>query len=322
MCSDRALQLLGGLAFVVASLCGLSQGYAASKIKHVIVIAMENSNAFSAQNGRFVYNNFADAPYINSLVGDAAIAVNFIDPLPLSVPSEAHYVYMEAGTSKFADFTFAGGITGDFDPSATRSTASREHLTAQIEATNGRVTWRSYQEDITQACPIDSDGRYAAKHNPFVFFQDVAGNPPSPNNTNCAAHMRPYTALARDMAANQLASYNFITPNLCHDMHDACDGKTRVAGGDAWLKAELPGILKFTNRSATVVFLVWDEGNNSRRMPFLALGPTVRKGHVSAAVYDHGSMIKTVERIFRLPPLATVEAKNDLDDLFLPGALP
>ncbi len=307
--------------------CGLCAAQPLSKIKHVIVIAMENSNAFATQDGRYVYNNAAEAPYINSLVKDAAVAVNFLDPLPLSVPSEAHYIYMEAGTNSFRDITFGGGTPGNWDPSAIRSTASREHLSAQMDATDGRVTWRSYQEGMsakTGACPINSDDEtaYAAKHNPFVFFQDVSGRPPSQSNAFCAAHIRPYEALAEDLAANKMASYTFITPNLCHDMHDACDGNSQVSGGDNWLNAELPALLAFAEKQSAVVFLVWDEGNNAKRLPFLALGPHVRKGHASKVTYDHGSMIKTIERIFGLPQLATVAAKNDLEDLFLPDALP
>ena len=33
--------------------------------------------------------------------------------------------------------------------------------------------------------------------------------------------MRPYTELATDLANHTVAHYNFITPNLCNDMHDS-----------------------------------------------------------------------------------------------------
>lgn len=314
---------------VLAALSGLCLGVlpaAASSVRHVFVIVMENTNAEKSGDAPYIYGNTEEAPFINlSLMPRYALAANFHDPVPLGVPSEPHYVYLEAGTNRFADFTFADGISGDFDPSGWRSTASTDHLTAQIEATNGRVTWSTYQEGISErtgACPINSDRKthYGAKHNPFVFFQDVSGNPPSKTNANCIAHTRPYAALADDMAANRVANYVFVTPNLCHDMHDKCGSKSRVRNGDDWLKAELPAMIDWVNGHDGVIFLVWDEGHETRKLPFLAIGPQVKSGYAGTVPYDHGSVIKTVERIFGLPYLATVAPKNDLSDLFKPGA--
>src|SRR5260370_11805093 len=43
----------------------------------------------------------------------------------------------------------------------------------------------------------------------------------------CIAHGRPYAELASDLAANAVARYNFITPNVCDDMHDKCKGNAK-----------------------------------------------------------------------------------------------
>ena len=314
-----------GLAALAAALQAADARPAAA-ISHVIVIVMENTNAEKSGGAPYIYGNAADAPYINSvLLPRYAHAVNFRDPLPLGVPSEPHYVWLEAGTNSFEDFTFKEGLTGDFDPSVLRSTASADHLTAQIEATGGRVTWMAYQEGMsseTGACPVNSSGktRYAAKHNPFVFFQDVSGLPPSKSNAYCAAHHRPLSALAKDMARGVVANYVFVTPNLCHDMHDKCGNPSRVRNGDDWLKAELPAMIGWANHSKAVIFLVWDEGHETRKLPFLAIGPQVRKGYAGPVAYDHGSIIRTVEKVFGLPVLGTVRGSRDLGDLFQAGA--
>jgi phosphatidylinositol-3-phosphatase len=297
-------------------------------VRHVILIVMENTNAEKAGAAPYIYGNMADAPYINSVLMPAyAHTLNFLDPMPLGVPSEPHYVWLEAGTNSFPDFTFGEGVSSDFDPSRLRSTASADHLTAQIEATNGRVSWMSYQEGIdttTGACPVKSRRvtHYAAKHNPFVFFQDISGNPPSKANELCAAHNRPLTALAKDIARGRVANYVFITPNLCHDMHDKCGNPSRVRNGDDWLKSELPAMIGWANRNSGVIFLAWDEGHETRKLPFLAIGPQVRKGYAGPVTYSHGSVIRTVERIFDLPALKTVAGSNDLGDLLQPGAMP
>jgi phosphatidylinositol-3-phosphatase len=317
---------LAALLFLLGADICVAAEQSSPKIRHVIVIVMENTNAEKSGSAPYVYGNGEDAPYINTvLMPRYAHAVNYTDPMPLGIPSEPHYVYLEAGTNSFPDFTFGEGIAGDLDPSKLRSTASTDHLTAQIEAANGRVTWMTYQEglsDKTGACPVNSDHgtHYGAKHNPFVFFQDVSGNPPSKTNGYCAAHTRPYAALASDMAADRVANYVFVTPDLCHDMHDKCGNKSRVRNGDDWLKSELPAMIDWVNRRNGVIFLAWDEGHESRKLPFLAIGPMVRNGYAGPVIYDHGSLIKTVERIFGLPYLATVTGKNDMSGLFKPGA--
>jgi hypothetical protein len=285
----------------------------------VFVIVMENHDA-----GEIV-GNTASAPYINTvLIPNYAHATNFVDELPIEIPSEPHYVWMEAGTNRFADHTF----TNDQDPDVVNSTASREHLATQIRATNGRVDWRAYQEALdparTGACPIESHGLYGAKHDPFVFFEDVTGTPPSKTNAYCASHHRNYSALAGDLAAGSVAAYNLITPDLCHDMHGAraCAGEDTVRIGDDWLRAQLPPLIAYANAHDGVIFITWDEGEQTLQMPFLAIGPHVKKGYGGALRYTHGSMLKSVERMLQLPVLATVKDENDLADLFVAGQFP
>jgi len=41
---------------------------------------------------------------------------------------------------------------------------------------------------------------------------------------------------------NTVAQYNWITPNLCDDMHDSCAGNS-IAHGDTWLSENVPAIL-------------------------------------------------------------------------------
>src|SRR5439155_2413439 len=77
----------------------------------VFVIPMEN------EPSSMIYGNTTDAPYINSLLPTAASASKFGDELP-SLPSEPHYIWMEAGTNAFTDFTFLS----DADPSSSHST--------------------------------------------------------------------------------------------------------------------------------------------------------------------------------------------------------
>lgn len=300
------------------TLAGTAAPLTGSVIQHVFVIAMENHD--SSQ----IYGNTSSAPYINNtLIPNYARATNFNDELALSIPSEPHYVWMEAGTNAFSDRTF----TGDSDPSSTNSTNSSAHLVRQIkDATNG-VTWRTYQEGLnssTGSCPIHTSGFYAAKHNPFVFFKDIAGSPPSATNAYCVAQHRAYSSFAADLAAGDVASYTFITPNQCHDMHgqSGCADSNTVRAGDTWLSTELPRIIDYVNANAGVIFVTWDEGSSTLKMPFIAIGPGVKTNYAGTVSYTHSSVIKSIEDILQLPTLSTVSSANTLSDLFQAGQYP
>jgi phosphatidylinositol-3-phosphatase len=250
-----------------------------------------------------------------------AHATNIVDQISAGVPSEPHYVWLEAGTNAFADHTF----TTDKSPSASNSTASTAHLATQIEEAG--LSWTAYEEGIdaaTGGCPIAGSGFYAPKHDPFVFFQDVAGSPPGESTPGCAAHMKPITSLGPDLASGAVADYIFITPDLCHDMHgaSACPGGDVIKAGDDWLRSNLAPVLAFANANAGVVFVVWDEGDASGHLPFLALGRDVKPGYAGSRMYTHSSVLKTAEELLGLPILSTVSDAEDLADLLAPGTLP
>lgn len=279
----------------------------------VFVIPFENKS--DAQ----IYGNTTDAPFINGLLATSAHATMFQDELP-TLPSEPHYIWMEAGTNALPDHTFMG----DGDATAANSSSSTDHLSTQLDAAG--LSWIAYQEGIGTDCPITSTGFYAVKHEPFVFFQDVSGSPPSAGNARCAAHHKEIAALAGDLAAGTVPNYAFITPNLCHEMHGAptCPSGTgssaNIAAGDQWLSENLQPLLDYTKTHDAVIFLVWDEGDATNLIPFLALGDHVVTG-ASATVYTHGSQLKTVEELLGVPVLPSVQGDADFSAMFEPGTL-
>ncbi len=290
----------------------------ASHFQRVFIIMMENENASD------IYGS-SQAPYLNGLLSKYAYASNFQDVLPAALPSEPHYVWLEAGTNAFSDHTF----TTDNDPSASNSTASTAHLVNLL--TKKGLSWVAYQEGIdstTGTCPIKSGTSefYAAKHNPFVFFRDISGSPPSKTTAGCASHMKPMTKLATDLAANTVAQYNLITPDLCHDMHGATGCPTNIiAAGDAWLQSNLPAIIANANANQGVIFITWDETEGETTQPFIVVGPNVKPGYKGAVLYNMSSVLKSVQEIFQVTPLlshAGDAATNDLSDLFVAGNFP
>jgi phospholipase C len=268
-----------------------------SAIGTVFIIIFENHN-WAQISGN------ASAPYMNSLVTMGAYAQEYYNP-PLTHPSLPNYLWIHAGDNV--------GIIDDNEPPF-HSSSTTDHLVDYLEKAN--ITWKAYEEDIDgKSCPISESATYAPKHDPFVYFSDINDNL-NPVAPRCLAHVRPYSELAADLASGSIARYNFVTPNLCHDMHDCA-----VSAGDAWLMANLPPILAtsaYKNNGA--VFVTWDEGEDGDGpIGMIALSPLAKPGYSNTIHYDHSSLLKTLQGIFGVGPLlrhAADPGTSDLSDLF------
>jgi hypothetical protein len=300
---------------------GSSSGSGGNHIKTVFLILMENHNWTMPDGLTPAIKGNSSAPYINNTLlshPQASWCTNYFDNPNKDHPSEPNYIWLEAGTDTFSDNqnTFAC----DCDPSTSNET-SATHLTSLM--TKANVTWRAYAEDIDgKSCPITSNGNYATKHVPFLFFSDVVGNPPDPMNATCMDHVKPYPQLHTDLQNNTVAQYNFITPNLCNDMHGnglSCSLDS-VATGDTWLSNEVPLIMASqAYKDGGAIFITWDESEGGEYpIGMIVLSPFAKgNGTMVATQYFHSSMVRTVEEIFGLSPLLNDAANQpDLADLF------
>lgn len=283
-------------------------------IKTVFLIVMENHNWTGAASGNIKGNSAA--PYINyTLLPMASYANNYRNP-PGIHPSLPNYLWLEGGASF--------GIKDDGPPSQHNLTTNN-HLVKLLE--NAGISWRSYDEDISGTnCPLtnqgskDSNGNqlYAVRHNPFVYFSDQTNNQSS-TSANCISHIRPFSQFASDLSANKVARYNFITPNVCDDMHDSCGGNA-IAHGDAWLKKTVPMILNSTAyRSGGVLFITWDEGaSGDGPIPMIVLSPYAKGNHYSnSTYYTHSSTLRTIQEIFGVYPfIRYADSATDLKAMF------
>ena len=276
----------------------------------VFTIVMENKS-----RGDILGN--PAAPFINSLAQQGALANGYHDSYVH--PSEPNYLWMVAGENF--------GVLDDNDPSS-HHIDSTSHIADQLELAD--VSWKSYQEGMGAPCGLVSHDRYAAKHDPFVYFDDINGWDgrqfnPAPR---CTEHVVDYAQLATDIAANALPRYAFITPNLDDDMHDGT-----IAQGDAWLSREIPKIMATdAYQHGGAIFLFWDEGSGTLGPgddpPFLVVSPNVKPGFVSTVAYDTSSYLKTVQQIFGLDQLpcsknsTNIAAMSDLFAVPLGGASP
>jgi phosphatidylinositol-3-phosphatase len=267
----------------------------------VFTIVMENKS-----RGDILGNK--SAPYINQLAAQGAIAAGYHDAYVH--PSEPNYIWMAAGENF--------GVLDDKDPIKHPIDASG-HIADQLELAG--LSWKSYQESMGEPCGLVSHGRYAAKHNPFVYFDDINGwdGKTFQTSARCNEHVVDYSQLDADIAANNVPKYAFITPNLDNDMHDGS-----VAQGDSWLSREIPKIMATdAYKNGGVIFLLWDEGSGtlgpSDDPPFIAISPNARAGTTSKVNYDTSSYLMTVQNILgldTLPCASDATGVHAMSDLF------
>jgi hypothetical protein len=94
----------------------------------------------------------------------------------------------------------------------------------------------------------------------------------------------------------------WITPDLCHDMHDC-----GIGDGDGFLERWVPKLLP-TLGSDGVLFLTWDEsssyaGEGGGRVVTIVAGPKVPRGFRSTVRYTHYSLLRTILASWRLDPV-------------------
>ena len=292
--------LLSSISTPHASLSGLK-----NVTGSVFVIVMENKSWSLVKGSN-------DAPYVNSLLTNpqASYARNYNNP-PGIHPSELNYIWMEAGSNY--------GITDDNDPTHPANRIwGQNHFVKQLEAAG--ISWKTYQENISGTrCPLSSSFPYAAKHNPFVFFDDVTEGF-NPASKRCMSHVRPFGELISDLANNTVARYVFISPNLCNDMHNTCaPTNNRIKQGDNWLKIVVPAIMvSSAYKKNGALIITWDEASSGDGpIGFILLSPQAKgKGHSNSIYYTHSSLLRSLEYTTGVHFLNDAKIQSDLSDLF------
>jgi len=151
-----------------------------------------------------------------------------------------------------------------------------------------------------------------------------------------------------DLATNDVAEYNWITPNQFNDMHSGLTGGYRgltgdpakILQGDDFLRKVIPIIMgseAYKNHGAIIIW--WDEseqdgvaGDNpddfNHTIGEIVISERARENvgsvpYASPVNYTHSSDLRTMQQIFHVGPLLG-DAVNafDLSDLFKPGAIP
>ncbi|WP_247647296.1 alkaline phosphatase family protein [Arthrobacter sp. E3] len=175
--------------------------------------------------------------------------------------------------------------------------------------------------------------QYVTRHNPFMYFANIINSP------TCEQNVVNLDALPGDLeSVATTPNFSFITPNLCNDGHDnpCVDGRYGgLEAADAWLKVWVPRIMDSpAYKKDGMLVITFDEGDGERepddsgatrsasaddldqgpgaplpgifgegggRVGALILSPLVQPGTSSQVVYNHYSLLASIEDIFSLP---------------------
>ena len=242
-----------------------------------MVVVFENK-AFSHEVGS------KQAPYLNKLFGVSAV---FTRSYGITHPSQPNYLALFSGSTQ--------GVTSDRCLSRFHG---RPNLGSQLIGAG--FTFTGYSEGLPAAGYRGCyHGRYAAKHNPWVNFDNV------PDSAN-----QPYTAFPSDYAA--LPTVSFVVPDLCNDMHDC-----GTPAGDAWAAKNLEPYRTWAANHNSLLVITYDEddGGAGNHILTLVTGAGVRPGSYSQRI-DHYSVLRTLESLYGLPGIGNAATTQPMSGIW------
>jgi hypothetical protein len=268
------------LALLAGSIATAAMSPPTSTGSHVVVIVMENKEDSAVLGSRA-------APYINALARRYGLAS---ESFAIGHPSLPNYLALTSGSTN--------GVTSD----CTSCTVAAANVVDQLA--HAGISWKAYLEDVPSTCftgPSFGASVYAKKHNPFIYYNDIARNP-----ARCS-HLVGFGALGADLSAGRLPTFAWITPSLCNDTHDC-----GVASGDGFLSRTVPSLIGELGPHGFLV-LTWDEGATNLgccggaaaggHVATIVAGPDVIAGSRERAPVDHYGVLATIELALGLPRL-------------------
>ncbi|NKQ58536.1 phosphoesterase [Amycolatopsis sp. K13G38] len=337
------LKYLAVAALIAASLGVAGSASAAGappQIGHVFVINLENKGYDET------WGPGSAAPYLSQTLREQGVLLsqyygighNSLDNYIAQISGQGPNTETQADCQVYDEFT----QTGQADPGQAVGQgcvypASVPTLPSQL--TTAGQTWKAYLEDMGTPCRHPAIGavddtqkakvgdQYAARHNPFVYFHSIIDTPA------CGADVD-LSQLPNDLASPRTTpNLTYITPNLCHDGHDApcVDGEPGgLVSADAWLRQWVPVITSspaFSQDGMLVITFDESDGPSSDSSACCGEGPGPNTalpgitglggGRTGALVlskytapgswndrsYNHYSLLASIENLFGLPHL-------------------
>ena len=315
--------------------------------RHVFVLVLEN------EPFQVTFGEHSPAPYLaHELPKQGALLTQYfgighysLDNYLAMVSGQAPNPETQEDCGMFSEFRrSAQGFDANGQIRGTGCVYPADVKTLANQLQDAGYTWKGYMESMgadplreASACghvkigDVDvtnkaaANDQYADKHNPFVYFHSIIDD-----RANCAAHVVNLDKLPADLESIATTpNFSFITPDLCHDGHDApC--KNGEPGGlisaDKFLREWVPQILASPAfKQDGLLIVTFDEGTDGAaccgetrpdgapqpgkfgpgggRIGAVVISPFVEPGSVSDVPYNHYSLLRSIEDWFGLPHL-------------------
>jgi hypothetical protein len=348
-------------AALVAGVVGAQadpSGQTVPQIKHVFIVVLENEDAADT------FGPDTQIPYLaQKMKADGAYLPNYYATAHNSL---ANYIAMISGQGPniltqadcpvFANFTPGlPASNGQYLGEGCLYPPGVQNIATQLEGNGYR--WKGYMQDMANSAPdqpascrhpapnsqdhteiATPTDQYAARHNPFVYFESLIDFP------TCGANDVDLEQLKGDLQSKATTpDYSFISPDLCNDGHDgdgtagscADGGPGGMVQANSFLEEWVPRITSSPAFADNGLLLVtFDEaeggtdptgdasaccdeqpgfntinpgaltpGPGGGKVGAVALSPCINPGTTVDADYNHYSLLRWVEDNFGLPRL-------------------
>lgn len=187
------------------------------------------------------------------------------------------------------------------------------------------VSWAWYSAGWDDAlAKTDTTHLYAYNHEPFAYFKKYG--PGTEARKNHLKDEKDYLVAAKE---GNLPNVSFVKPGIGFDEHP---GTATVLRSQVHALKLINAALDGPQADETLVILTYDENGGfwdhvappeidrwgpGTRVPAIAAGPFVKKGHVDSTQYETVSILAFIERRWGLEPLTDRDRKaNPLENIF------
>ena len=316
-----------------------------------IVDEIDNPNAQAGTNNWYSEDGYGGGSYGSPSYGGGSYSncsdttqpgvapiVNYLKSLPTPIAANCepgHYYllnnynpgYFANGNNAFTDTNSANTVF-TIPPSAVPSIGDSLN-DANVSWKYYGDQWNNYVNDPYQLnwgkAGATSD-EYCNICNPFQYDTSIMSNP-----AQVAAHIQDSTNLYADITSGNLPAVSFVKPSGWVDGHPASSKLNLFEG----FSKKIVDAVKAnpTLWADTAIFITMDEGGgfydsgyvqpldyfgDGTRIPLIVVSPYVAAGSISHSYADHVSILKFIERNWRLKPIS----KRSRDNLANPVASP
>ncbi|GAA1921459.1 alkaline phosphatase family protein [Nocardioides marmoribigeumensis] len=312
-------------------------------VRHVFVINLENKGYDKT------WGPGSKAPYLATTLRRKGVLLNAYHGTAHN--SQPNYVAQVSGQGPNPDMQADCQVFSPFQGSGTEAPGQYRGVGCVFprtvrnigrQLTAHSLSWKGYMEGMSRACQHPAVGSqdptqkatathaYAVRHNPFMYFRSIIDHP-----AYCRRHVVPLARLRTDLERVRTTPHlTYITPDLCHDGHDAPCANGEPGGlvsVNRFMRRWVPRILQSpAYRRNGMLVITADEADSPQSDASACCGddgPTTNSplpgisgfggGTIGALVisrwtrantwsstpYNHYSLLASLEEVFRLPKL-------------------